>query len=45
MGLYSEPDVDKLTQRPNKPEADKSREKGFKLQLENAIKWRWEVGW
>lgn len=33
MGLYNKPYVDKLTTKPNKPEADKSREQG----LENEI--------
>lgn len=37
MGPYNKPDADKLTPKPNKPEADKSREQGFKLQLENEI--------
>lgn len=37
MGLYNKPYVDKLTTKPNKHEADKSREQGFKLRLENEI--------
>lgn len=45
MGLYNKPDLDKLTTKPNKPEADKSREQGFKLRLENEIYGIREVWW